>query len=47
MRPERLYLQDILDAADNISFHIAGRSAEHFLPRYRLSLSPNVEILRL
>jgi uncharacterized protein with HEPN domain len=31
MRPERLYLQDILDAADNISFHIAGRSAEHFL----------------
>src|SRR5688572_5036853 len=31
MRPERLYLQDIVDAADNVAFHIAGRSREQFL----------------
>ena len=31
MRPERLYLQDLIDAADNIAFHISGRSREQFL----------------
>jgi uncharacterized protein with HEPN domain len=31
MRPERLYLQDMVEAADNIAFHIAGRSRERFL----------------
>ncbi len=31
MRPERLYLQDMVEAADNISFHIAARSRERFL----------------
>lgn len=31
MRPERLYLQDILEAADNIAFHIGDRSREHFI----------------
>lgn len=31
MRPERLYLQDMVEAADNIAFHIAGRSRAQFL----------------
>jgi uncharacterized protein with HEPN domain len=31
MRPERLYLQDMVEAADNIAFHIAGRPRERFL----------------
>ena len=31
MRPERLYLQDMVEAADNIAFHIANRSRERFL----------------
>ena len=31
MRPERLYLQDIVEAADDIAFHIGGRSRERFL----------------
>ena len=31
MRPERLYLQDIVEAADNIAFHIGNRSRDRFL----------------
>ena len=31
MRPERLYLQDMIEAADNIAFHIGNRSREQFL----------------
>ena len=31
MRPERLYLQDIVEATDNIAFHIGDRSRERFL----------------
>jgi uncharacterized protein with HEPN domain len=31
MRPERLYLQDILEAVDNIAFHLGKRSKEEFL----------------
>ena len=31
MRPERLSLQDIVEAADNIAFHIGNRSREQFL----------------
>jgi uncharacterized protein with HEPN domain len=31
MRPERLYLQDIIDAADNITFHIGSRPRDQFL----------------
>ena len=31
MRPERLYLQDMVEAADNIAFHIVGRSRAQFL----------------
>lgn len=31
MRPERLYLQDITEATDNIAFHIGDRSREQFL----------------
>jgi len=30
MRPERLYLQDMVEAADNIAFHIEGRQREQF-----------------
>lgn len=30
MRPERLYLQDMVEA-DNVAFHIAGRSRDQFL----------------
>lgn len=31
MRPERLYLQDMVEAADNIALHIASRSRDRFL----------------
>ena len=31
MRPEPLYLQDIVEAADNITFHIGDRSRRRFL----------------
>jgi len=31
MRPERLYLQDIIEAADSIAFHIGGRPRDRFL----------------
>jgi len=31
MRPERLYLEDMVEAADNIAIHIADRSRERFL----------------
>ena len=31
MRPERLYLQDMVEAADNIAFHIAKCSRDRFL----------------
>ena len=31
MRPERLYLQDIIEAADSITFHICGRPRDRFL----------------
>src|SRR5438128_631208 len=31
MRPEHLYLRDMVEAADNIAFRIAGRSRERFL----------------
>jgi uncharacterized protein with HEPN domain len=31
MRPERLYLRDILEAAENVAFHIGDRSRERFL----------------
>lgn len=31
MRPERLYLQDMVEAADNIAFHIGGGKRERFL----------------
>jgi hypothetical protein len=30
MRPERLYLLDIVEAADNVVLHIAGRIAPGF-----------------
>jgi len=30
MRPERLYLQDMVEAADSIAFHIESRSREQF-----------------
>jgi len=30
MRPERLYLSDILEAAKNIALHIGGRSRDEF-----------------
>jgi uncharacterized protein with HEPN domain len=31
MRPEHLYLQDMVEAEDNIALHIAGRPRERFL----------------
>ena len=31
MRPERLYLLDIVEAADNVVLHIAGQDREGFL----------------
>lgn len=31
MRSERLYLSDTIEAADNVKFHIGGRSREQFL----------------
>ena len=31
MRPERLYLLDIIEAADNVVIHIAGQDRESFL----------------
>jgi len=31
MRPERLYLQDMVEAADNVAFHTADCSRERFL----------------
>jgi uncharacterized protein with HEPN domain len=31
MRPERLYLQDMVEAADNIAYHIADHTRERFL----------------
>ncbi len=31
MRPERLYLQDIIEAAENIAFHIGSRQRDPFL----------------
>jgi len=31
MRPERLYLLDRVEAADNVAFHIANRTPEQFL----------------
>lgn len=30
MRPERLYLSDILEASTNVALHIAGRTADEF-----------------
>lgn len=31
MRPERLYLQDIIEAADNVTVHLGGRPRDQFL----------------
>ncbi len=31
MRPESLYLQDIIEAADNVTFHLGGRPRKQFL----------------
>lgn len=31
MRPERLYLSDILQASKNVNFHISGRSRDEFI----------------
>ena len=31
MRPERLYLSDILEASTNVAVHIAGRPLENFV----------------
>lgn len=31
MRPERLYLLDIVEAADNIAVHVGGRGRDAFL----------------
>lgn len=31
MRSERLYLLDIIEAAENVAFHVGGRGREQFL----------------
>lgn len=31
MRPERLYFSDILEASDNVAFHVKGKSRDEFI----------------